>query len=76
MTCRMLSSATDATTHSPLGFQLKSLTLEVCPPWMKSNSGGPSSASLGSCRIRVRVRVRVRVRIGVRVRRRSDPAPC
>jgi len=41
----MLSSATEAITQSSLGFQLKSLILEVWPPWMKRSSGGPSAAS-------------------------------
>lgn len=48
-TCRMLSSATLATTQSSLLFQLKSEILLVCPPWMNSSSGGPSSASSGVC---------------------------
>ena len=48
-TCRMLSSATEATTQSSVGFHAKSDTFEVCPPWMNSNSGGPSSASSGDC---------------------------
>mmetsp|Transcript_11806 Transcript_11806/g.36504 ORF Transcript_11806/g.36504 Transcript_11806/m.36504 type:complete len:230 (+) Transcript_11806:132-821(+) len=48
-TCRMLSSATLAQTNSSSGFQAKSLTLLVWPPWMKSSSGGPSLASSGSC---------------------------
>ena len=47
--CRMLSSATDATTQSSLGFQAKSEILLVWPPWMNSSSGGPSSASSGDC---------------------------
>ncbi len=45
----MLSSATEATTQSSEGFQAKSETLEVWPPWMNSSSGGPSSASSGDC---------------------------
>jgi hypothetical protein len=45
----MLSSATEATTQSSLAFQEKSLILLVCPPWMNSSSGGPSSASSGDC---------------------------
>ena len=44
-TCMMLSSETEQTTQGSLGFHEKSLILAVCPPWMKSNSGGPSSAS-------------------------------
>ena len=47
--CRMLSSATLATTHSSFEFHEKSETLLVCPPWMNSSSGGPSSASSGVC---------------------------
>ena len=49
LTWRMLSSATEATTQSSEGFQAKSETLEVWPPWMNSSSGGPSSASSGDC---------------------------
>ena len=48
-TCKMLSSATEAITQSSEGFQAKSETLEVWPPWMNSSSGGPSSASSGVC---------------------------
>ena len=48
-TCRMLSSATEATTHSSEGLHAKSDTLLVCPPWMNSSSGGPSSDSSGAC---------------------------
>ncbi len=48
--CRMLSSATEATTQSSDGFHAKSDTLLVWPPWMNSSSGGPSSASSGACR--------------------------
>ena len=39
-TCRMLSSATEATTHSSEGLQAKSDTLLVCPPWMNSSCRG------------------------------------
>ena len=49
LTCRMLSSATEAMTQSSEGFQAKSETLDVWPPWMNSSSGGPSSASSGVC---------------------------
>ena len=45
----MLSSATEATTQSSLAFQEKSEILDVCPPWMNSSSGGPSSASSADC---------------------------
>ena len=48
-TCRMLSSATEATTQSSEGFHAKSEILLVCPPWMNSSSGGPSSASSAFC---------------------------
>ena len=48
-TCRMLSSATEATTQSSLAFQEKSEILDVCPPWMNNSSGGPSSASSADC---------------------------
>lgn len=47
--CNILSSATDAITQSSVALNEKSKTFEVCPPWMKSNSGGPSSASSGDC---------------------------
>ena len=49
-TCKILSSATEASTQSSLGFQEKSDTLLVWPPWMNMSSGGPSSASSGACR--------------------------
>jgi hypothetical protein len=49
-TWRMLSSATEAMTQSSVGFQAKSETFDVWPPWMNSSSGGPSSASSGVCR--------------------------
>lgn len=48
-TCRMLSSATLATTQSSFAFHEKSDTLEVWPPCMNNSSGGPSSASSGLC---------------------------
>lgn len=50
LTWRMLSSATEAMTQSSVGFQAKSETFDVWPPWMNSSSGGPSSASSGVCR--------------------------
>mmetsp|Transcript_19170 Transcript_19170/g.73664 ORF Transcript_19170/g.73664 Transcript_19170/m.73664 type:complete len:231 (+) Transcript_19170:143-835(+) len=48
-TCRMLSSAVVAMTHGSFGFHAKSDTLLVCPPWINSSSGGPSSASSAVC---------------------------
>merc|ERR1719378_1433688 len=45
----MLSSLTLHVTHGSLGFHEKSLILAVWPPWMKSSSGGPSSASSALC---------------------------
>ena len=48
-TCTTLSSATDASTQSSVSDHEKSETLDVWPPWMKSSSGGPSSASSSSC---------------------------
>lgn len=50
LACRMLSSATEATTQSSAGFHAKSDTFEVWPPCTKSSSGGPSSASSAVCR--------------------------
>ena len=44
-TCMMLSSETEQMTQGSLGFHEKSEILAVWPPWMKSSSGGPSSAS-------------------------------
>jgi len=51
----MLSSATEAIMFLSLGFQLKSVTLAVCPPCMNSISAGPSfkSSSLRSAPIQV-----------------------
>lgn len=39
------------------GHHLKSPTLLVWPPWMKSSSGGPSSASSGLCSSPMRLRL-------------------
>ena len=50
-TWRLLSSATLAMTQGSFLFQAKSDILALWPPWEKSNSGGPSSASnsISSC---------------------------
>ena len=45
----ILSSDTEQITQGSLGFQEKSGILAVWPPWINSNSGGPSSASSGDC---------------------------
>mmetsp|Transcript_7638 Transcript_7638/g.21687 ORF Transcript_7638/g.21687 Transcript_7638/m.21687 type:complete len:227 (-) Transcript_7638:607-1287(-) len=55
-TWRMLSSATDAMTHSSFWFQLRSEILAVWPPWTKRSSGGPSSWSSASCSAPMRLR--------------------
>ncbi len=46
-TCRMLSSDTEAMVQGSSSFQLRSDTLAVWPPWMKSSSGGPSCGGGG-----------------------------
>lgn len=48
-TCMILSSETEQITQGSLGFHVKSEILAVWPPWMNSNSGGPSSASSADC---------------------------
>lgn len=48
-TCMILSSETEQITQASLGFHEKSEILAVCPPWMNSSSGGPSSASSEVC---------------------------
>lgn len=45
----ILSSETEQMTQGSLGFHEKSEILAVCPPWMNSSSGGPSSASSAVC---------------------------
>ena len=42
---RILSSLTEQMTQGSFIFHVKSEILAVCPAWMKSSSGGPSSAS-------------------------------
>jgi len=63
-TIAMLSSAELARVHvsdSP-GAQQKSVGGAVCPPWTKSNSGGPSSASSGVCSWPMRLRSHMLIR--------------